>query len=190
MTEVRAAGQPDGMSLLSLFWTPLVAVGCGLGDRLNAQISVSTFGASIVPDRPRILSVLYKANFTHDLVQEKGSFAISVLAKEQVDVIPKLGLVSGRDGDKLHRLETTVTRDGNPFLRRSLGYLECETIEAFDLGDATCFLAAVVGSARLRDGDPLTWAEARTRLSAEALDRWSRKIAGDIERSRELMAWL
>ena len=59
-------------------------------DRLNAQISLSTFGASIVPDRPRLLCVLYKANLTHELVAAKGSFSVSLLADKQRDLIPKL----------------------------------------------------------------------------------------------------
>lgn len=73
-------GPPEAFSVLSYFWTPLVAVGCSRGDRLNAQISVSILGASIVPDRPRLLSVLYKANFTHELIVEKGSFSVCLLA--------------------------------------------------------------------------------------------------------------
>jgi flavin reductase (DIM6/NTAB) family NADH-FMN oxidoreductase RutF len=81
-------GPPQAFSVLSYFWTPLVAVGSSRGDRLNAQISVSTLGASIVPDRPRLLSVLYKANFTHELVTEKGSLSICLLAQDQSDLIP------------------------------------------------------------------------------------------------------
>lgn len=93
MTEKSREG-----SLLSRFWTPLVAVGCS-GKRPNAQISVSTFGASIVPERPRLLSVIYKANYTHELVALKRTFSLTVLAEEQAELLPKLGFVSGRDED-------------------------------------------------------------------------------------------
>src|SRR5712691_651929 len=108
-----AESRLDGSSLLSLFWTPLVAVGCSSPTRLNAQISVSTFGASIVPDRPRLLSVLYKANFTHELVLAKRSFALSILAAGQTELLRALGFNSGRDHDKLAGLHPNLTSRGN-----------------------------------------------------------------------------
>ena len=183
-------GSPQAFSVLSYFWTPLVAVGSSRGDRLNAQISVSTLGASIVPDRPRLLSVLYKANLTHELVTEKGSFSICLLAQDQSDLIPKLGFVSGRDEDKMAGLDVGLTPKGNPILKGCLAWLECQVIDTFDLGDATCFLAAVTAMERLRGGEPMSWAAIRSILPPDWLARWDRKIVGDILRSRRLMLWL
>jgi flavin reductase (DIM6/NTAB) family NADH-FMN oxidoreductase RutF len=168
----------------------LVAVGCSRGDRLNAQISVSTLGASIVPDRPRLLSVLYKANFTHELVVEKGSFSVCLLAQDQSDLIPRLGFVSGRDDDKMTGLDVGVTPKGNPILKGCLAWVECEVIDTFDIGDATSFLAAVTAMERLRAGDPLSWAGIRSILPQDSLAQWDRKIVMDIQRSRQLMLWL
>src|SRR5690606_17503010 len=96
-----AVVSPNGPNLLSYFWTPIVAVGCSGPGGPNAQISVSVFGAGVVPDRPRLLATLYKRNYTHDLVMAKGDFSVSVLGEEQVDLVPKLGFVSGREGGKL-----------------------------------------------------------------------------------------
>ncbi len=183
-------GPPEAFAVLSYFWTPLVAVGSSRGDRLNAQISVSTLGASIVPDRPRLLSVLYKANFTHELVVEKGSFSVCLLAQDQSDLIPRLGFVSGRDEDKMAGLDVGLTPKGNPIVRGCLAWLECEVIDSFDFGDATCFLAAVTAMERLRAGEPMSWAGIRSILSQEWLAQWDRKIVKDIERSRRLMLWL
>jgi flavin reductase (DIM6/NTAB) family NADH-FMN oxidoreductase RutF len=183
-------GPPEAFSVLSYFWTPLVAVGCSRGDRLYAQISVSTLGASIVPDRPRLFSVLYKANFTHELVIEKGSFTICLLGQDQSDLIPRLGFVSGRDEDKMAGLDVGVTPKGNPIMRGCLAWLECEVIDTFDLGDATCFLAAVTAMERLRGGEPMSWAGIRSILPHEWLAQWDHKIAGDILRSRRVMLWL
>ncbi len=181
--------RPEDASVLSHFWTPLVAVGCSQGDRLNAQMSVSTFGASIVPDRPRLLGVLYKANLTHELVAAKGSFSVSLLADDQRDLIPKLGFVSGRDEDKMAGLEVDVTPEGNPILTGCLAWLECDVINSLDLGDATCFLGAVTAMESLRVGGPMFWAQIRTTLPEEWLLEWDQKIAGDIERYRQMMLW-
>ncbi|MCH7999778.1 MAG: flavin reductase family protein, partial [Chloroflexi bacterium] len=185
-----AGSRPEDVGVLSHFWTPLVAVGCSQGDRLNAQISVSTFGASIVPDRPRLLCVLYKANLTHELIAAKGSFSVSLLADDQRDLIPKLGFVSGRNEDKMAGLEVDVTPEGNPILTGCLAWLECDVIDSFDLGDATCFLGAVTAMESLRVGEPMFWAQIRTTLPEEWLVEWDQKIAGDIERYRQMMLWL
>ena len=176
--------------MLSLFWTPVVAVGCSSQTRLNAQISVSTFGASIVPDRPRLLSVIYKANFTHELVAAKGNFALSVLGAGQTELLHSLGFTSGREHDKLAGLDITLTSRGNPVFAGGPGWLECEVIGAFDLGDATAFLGAVVDSERTGEGAPMLWSEARRELPAAWLEEWEQKIGRDIERSRREMRWL
>ena len=185
-----AGSRPEDAGVLGHFWTPLVAVGCRQGDRLNAQISVSTFGASIVPDRPRLLCVLYKANLTHELIAAKGSFSVSLLADDQRDLIPKLGFVSGRNEDKMADLEVDFTPEGNPILTGCLAWLECEVIRGFDLGDATCFLGAVSAMKSLRAGEPMSWARIRPTLPEEWLTEWDRKIAADVERYRKMMLWL
>ena len=65
---------------LSQFWAPLCAVGSYGVKGPNAQICVSVFGASVVQDRPRLQVNLWKDNYTHDLVHESGTLAITVLA--------------------------------------------------------------------------------------------------------------
>jgi flavin reductase (DIM6/NTAB) family NADH-FMN oxidoreductase RutF len=181
--------QPGG-SILSLFWTPIVAVGASDGTKPSAQIAVSTLGASVVPDRPRLICVLYKANYTHDLVMRRRSFSLSVLSGEQIDLIPALGFVSGRDSDKLAGLDYTLTGRGNPVFTGCVGWLECEVIETSDLGDSTAFLAAVLQHQRLREGAGLTWSRLASTLPPHWLDTWNAKLARDIVRYRELMHWL
>src|SRR5712692_11327198 len=67
---------PPYQPVLSALWTPLVAVTASWQGRDNGQIAVSAHGASIVPDRPRVLVQLYKRNLTHDLVRDSAAFAL------------------------------------------------------------------------------------------------------------------
>jgi flavin reductase (DIM6/NTAB) family NADH-FMN oxidoreductase RutF len=182
-SDTRAA------SSLSLFWTPIVAVGAAARGRLNAQVSVSTFGASIVPQRPRLLVVLYKSNLTHDLVAASRSFALSVLRREQIELVHSLGFVSGRDRDKLAGIDYQLTARGNPVFPDSLAWLDCEAIDGFDLGDATAFLAAVLEVRELRAGSPLVWSSLRRELPQAWRDEWDIKISHDIQRSLSTMHW-
>jgi flavin reductase (DIM6/NTAB) family NADH-FMN oxidoreductase RutF len=153
-------------------------------------MSVSTFGAGTVPERPRILSVLYKANLTHDLVAAKRDFSISVLSDEQTGLIPTLGFESGREHDKLDGLDFELTSHGNPVFTDSLGWLECEVIETFDFGDATAFLAAVVDMKRLREGRAMVWSAIAHTLPPEWLETWRAKQARDAGIYRTMMHWL
>src|SRR5687768_526075 len=91
-------------------WEPVCSVGSHGARGVNAQICVSIFGASIVPDRPRLLVMLWKSNYTHDLVHESGTLAITLLSEAQHPLLEPLGLHSGRDSEpgrgKLELLET------------------------------------------------------------------------------------
>ena len=64
----------QSISVLSHFWAPLCAIGGHGPGGPNAQICVSVFGASIVPERPRLLVVLSKTNHTTGLVAASGRF--------------------------------------------------------------------------------------------------------------------
>jgi flavin reductase (DIM6/NTAB) family NADH-FMN oxidoreductase RutF len=185
-----AVTESPGPNLLSSFWTPIVAIGCSGALAPNAQISVSVFGAGVVPDQPRLLVVLYKRNHTHDLIMLKGDLSISVLCAAQVDLIPKLGFVSGRDSPKFEGLAYTLSERGNPIFNGSIGWLECVVIEHFDLGDSTAFLVAVLENNRLTNDEPLVWSKLAPTLPQAVRDQWDAKMARDIDHYRKLMHWL
>ncbi len=176
-------------NLLSYFWTPMVAVGCSTDGIPNAQISVSVFGAGVVPDQPRLLVVLYKSNYTHDLVLAKRDFSLSLLSEDQAELIPKLGFVSGRDQHKLDGLDFELSERGNPVFHGSVGWLECSVIEHFDWGDSTAFLSAVRTNQRLSEVSPMVWSKVRRELPATVREEWDLKISRDIEQYRPLMRW-
>jgi flavin reductase (DIM6/NTAB) family NADH-FMN oxidoreductase RutF len=179
----------DSVDILSYFWAPLVAVGASYGGRVNAHISLSVLGASIVPQRPRLLCVIYKHNYTHQMVMRSGRFSVSLLAHDQLHLVPALGFVSGRQEDKMRNLEFFLTEAGDPVMAGCLGWAQCRVMDALDLGDATCFLAAVTARARLREGEPLWWFRVRPTLPPEWLARWEAKLARNIEASVRLMRW-
>ena len=179
------AGERD---VLSLFWAPLCAVGARGPRGPNAQICVSVFGASIVPERPRLLVSLSKTNYTEGLVRADGRLTVSALGAEQAGLLEPLGLRSGRDGDKLAGLAHETTAWGAPLFPGGAGELECETLDAFDLGDATAFLVAV-RERRAGGAGPLSWAAARERVGEDFLRRWAEKSAREREAARAVMRW-
>ena len=177
-----------GRDVLSLFWAPLCAVGARGPTGPNAQICVSVFGASIVPERPRLLVSLSKTNHTEGLARADGRLTVSVLGAGQAGLLEPLGLRSGRDGDKLAGLEHALTDWGAPVFPGGAGTLECETLTAFDLGDATAFLVAV-RARRTGAAEALSWAAAREVVGEPFLRRWAEKSALEQEAARAVMRW-
>ena len=187
-------GAPELPDLLSEFWAPLCAVGShDAAGRLNAQICVSVFGASIVPERPRLLVVLSRTTLTHDLVAESGTLAVTLLAEDQLELLEPLGLRSGRDGEKLSGLPLRTTAAGDPLFTEGVGYLACEALDAVALGDSTAYLVAVRERARLGAAGearrPMRWADARGRIGGDFLARWAEKSEREQETARAAMIW-
>lgn len=176
------------ISVLSHFWAPLCAVGSHGERGPNAQVCVSVFGASIVPERPRLLVVLSKTNYTTGLVAASGTLSVTVLGEAQADLLEPLGLHSGRDRAKLATIEHGLSRMGDPVFAGGAGSVACEVLQGFDFGDSTAFLAAV------RDrtegaAPPLSWQTARGIVGAEFLERWAAKSAREQAAARTAMAW-
>lgn len=176
-----------GTDVLSHFWAPLCAIGASGPAGPNAQICVSVFGASIVPERPRLLVSLSKTNYTEELVQRSGRLAITLLSDEQAHLLEPLGLHSGRDGDKLAGLDFELTNCGEPLFPSGVGAIECEVISRYDLGDATAFLVAVRSRRALAAESPLTWAAAKEVVGDDFLRHWAAKSAREQEAARATM---
>jgi flavin reductase (DIM6/NTAB) family NADH-FMN oxidoreductase RutF len=171
---------------LSSLWTPLVAVTAAHAGVRSGQIAVSVHGASIVPSRPRLTAALWKRNLTHDLVRDSGAFAVHLLREDQDEVVYRLGLRSGREGDKLAGLLREGGTTGCPLLADCLAVYECRLLNAMDGGDMTVFLGEVVAMSG-GDGAPLWWRDLRPRMPADQVAAWDRKISADIEDSLRTM---
>ncbi len=166
--------------IMSQLWAPIAAVSTTWQGKANAQIVLAIGGASIVPQRPRVVVQLYKTNYTHDLVLQSKVFALNFLRRDQLPLIKSLGFVSGRDCDKLATLPYRTGATGSPLLADCLGYLDCRVVNAMDGGDMTCFLAEVVDG-ETYSGEAMTWAYARTVIPKEWLEEYGHQIQRNIE---------
>ena len=174
---------------LSQFWSPVCAVGSHGPNGPNAQICVSVFGASVVQDRPRLQVNLWKDNYTHDLVRESGTLAITVLAEAQASLVERLGLVSGRDHDKLAGTDFALTASGDPYFPEGAALIDCQVLSTFDLGDATGFLAAVRERRWLDDVPVLTRPRMQELLGPEFAAKWNAKLGRSLDGYRDAMVW-
>ncbi len=181
--------EPPRDTLLSNFWAPLCAIGSHGPHGPNAQICVSVFGASIVPDRPRLLLILSKTNYTTGLVSASKTVCITVLTASQLDLIEPLGLRTGREANKLEAIDYALTPDGDPYFLGGAGYIRCEVLAETDNGDSLSFLVAVRERHQLSDAPPIAWATAQKLIPPELVAAWAEKNANEQAIARTQMLW-
>ena len=131
-------------TLLRHLTLPVIAMTTSSAGRGNGMIANSAQRASLVPTQPRISMYVSKINFSHDMVWRSGVFTVHLLTTEQWDLLRRLGLRSGRDGDKLAGLEVLRGETGCPVLADCRASFECRVVNAMDAGGATFFLGDVV----------------------------------------------
>jgi flavin reductase (DIM6/NTAB) family NADH-FMN oxidoreductase RutF len=194
----------DASGLLSMLWTPLVVVTASHEEERGAQIAVSAFAASIVPEKPRVMVEIQKRNHTHALIDESRRFAINILPKEHWPWVRRFGFLSQSDVDRFapaippDDAGGTDLDDGAaprwrfdthdlPLLEDAIGWLSCRVVNSMDGGDMTVFLAVVDEAERLSDAAPAPWSEVRPLLSDDWVAEYGRKISQDIPDSARRM---
>lgn len=178
----------DVYEILRELTSPVVAVTCRRGDRLNGLIVNSVIRASLVPGRQRLALYIFKRHESHDMIAASGRYCLHLLAREQWDAIWELGFFSGRERDKLEKVPHRLSEEtGLPVLRRSYAWMECEVVNAMDAGSSTFFMGEirrifrgegdqVMDSDWFRANMPEDWRE-QYRENLEAVQAW----AGELE---------
>lgn len=129
---------------------------------MNGQIANVVF--QVTSDPPTIAVCINKKNFTHQLINENRTFAVSILAKSTpLDFIREFGFKTGRDVDKLAGVTCEIGTTGVPVvIENAIAYLEARVIDDVDCGTHTIFLGEVVNADTLNEADPMTYAYYRT----------------------------
>jgi flavin reductase (DIM6/NTAB) family NADH-FMN oxidoreductase RutF len=131
--------------ITSRLWGPVCAITAAHGGEAGGQIAVGVLSASILPEAPRVLIEIWRANRTHDLIAASGAFAVHPLGPEHAPLVRRLGFRSAHDGPgKLDGLAWTPGETGSPLLADALGSLECRVAGRLEMPDMTLFLGAVI----------------------------------------------
>jgi flavin reductase (DIM6/NTAB) family NADH-FMN oxidoreductase RutF len=139
--------------ITSRLWGPVCAVTAAHAGEAGGQIAVGVFSASILPEMPRVVIEIWKANRTHDLIAASGAFAVHPLGKEHATLVRQLGFRSAHDAPgKLDGLAWQLGEAGSPILADTLGWIECHVTGTLDGSDMTLFLGDVIAGA-WRGGD-------------------------------------
>jgi flavin reductase (DIM6/NTAB) family NADH-FMN oxidoreductase RutF len=188
---MNKAVPPAVTETLAMLSSPILLITTHAQGRNNGLVARSGVFASLVPEAPRVLIELTKANLTHDLVLASGVFALHTLPATPHDALMRslslvraLGMRSGHDGDKMAGIATQPGITGCPILQETLTYLEARVVGTLDGEELTIFLADVVTGGRGRDGEPLTFNLLRDHLPKEWLTEWATSRERQIDDAR------
>ncbi len=139
--------------------------------------------ASIVPAMPRVVVGLAQQHHTAQVVARSRCFLLHLLTEDQIEIVWRFGLHSGRDVDKWTGITCAATASG-PRLTAALAWLDCRVEAALDTGDRTVYLAAVEAGCVERAGTPLTMRRLLALAPAERL----RELKAGLERDTAIDA--
>jgi flavin reductase (DIM6/NTAB) family NADH-FMN oxidoreductase RutF/rubredoxin len=128
-------------------------------DKFNGQTANSLF--QITSEPIQVALGINKGNLTHEYIKKSGVFTVSILKRDNHDLVKHFGFQSGRDIDKMRNIKTKLgEKTGVPYVSNTLAYLECEVDweRTVEVDTHTLFIARVVGAGELKDGEPMTYA--------------------------------
>jgi len=137
-------------------WPSGVSVVTTVFDGRRHGMTASSF-SSVSLDPPLVSICVARGMTSHDLIAAAGSFAVNILARDQVDVGKRFaGLTAGVD-DRFAGLDVTTAETGCPLLPLVLAWLDCRVRHAYDGGDHTIFVGEVLAAATPRIAPPLLY---------------------------------
>jgi flavin reductase (DIM6/NTAB) family NADH-FMN oxidoreductase RutF len=136
------------------------------GDEIHG-LTVSAF-ASLSPEPPLVAVVIdHRHKATPLLRREGATFAINVLAEDQVELSNRFAWV--KDEDRFDEGDWGVAATGAPILRDALAWLDCRIFGRHEAGTHTIYVGEVQASGTPREGDPplVYWHQGYRKLRLE-----------------------
>ncbi len=143
---------------LRLFTYGLYVVTVRAGDEENAF--TANWLTQVSFDPPLLAVSVENDSHSIELMRRSGIFNVNVPPSGSRELAGLLGKRWANVPDKLAQAATRAGPNGCAILDDALAYLECAVEGSIPAGDATLFTARVVGAGILREGQPLTMAEA------------------------------
>ena len=121
-------------------------------------LAMTASWVSQVSERPPYVAVAVRDDrYTHDVVLDSSTFALSVLRDDQVDVATHFAETSGEYHDKLYGIPYGQSPNGSPILLDCLAYLDCRVLDTARAGDHTVFIGEVIAGESYRSDYPLLY---------------------------------
>lgn len=124
---------------------PQVIASCRGKDGKNNALVVA-YCCNCSYDPPMVLLGIVPSRHSYNLIKESGCFVINLVPEDMKEAFDYLGSHSGRDGDKLAKLNLRI-KDGNvvdaPILMDCPVNIECTVVDSIVTGSHEMFVGKV-----------------------------------------------
>ncbi|MDJ0735481.1 MAG: flavin reductase family protein [Nostocaceae cyanobacterium] len=128
---------------------------CGVkdGEEVNGFTASWLMQASFQP--PLIVNCVKQDSRSHQMIKNSGVFAISFLEDGQKELAQKFFKPMRRVGNKFEDVDFYLGTTGCPIISDTLGYIECNVVDAVEGGDHTIYVGEVIAAGIHREGKQL-----------------------------------
>jgi flavin reductase (DIM6/NTAB) family NADH-FMN oxidoreductase RutF len=155
--------------------------------RYSGMIVTWVTAASLVPEHKRIVLVVSPANATTQVMLHTGRFILHRLSREQVDLVPRFGLVSSASVEKFASVPFHLDEHQLPILEGVCGWARGAIVSVLNGGDRLVVLASIDREGADPARQPLCVHDLPRSLSPAIMAQLEEKYMRDVERDRRLL---
>jgi flavin reductase (DIM6/NTAB) family NADH-FMN oxidoreductase RutF len=136
---------------------PVYSISSKTGNKANMHII--TYASQISMQPKRFVCGIYLGTQTLENVTAAGEFILQLLSATQYRLVDLLGKQSGKQIDKISRLQKRnelIEWNGYPVLKNCLAVMQLKVISTFDGGDHQGFVCDMIAYKNLNEGEVLT----------------------------------
>ena len=125
------------------FWATGVTIVSVAHQGVQHGMTVNSF-ASLSLEPPLVLVSLERGTRTHDLVDQAGVFAVSLLGQGQEALSERFAGRESEESDRFLNVETFTEESGSPILKEGLSFFDCRVQSSHAAGSHTIFVGEVL----------------------------------------------
>ena len=152
--------------------------------RRSGLVATFVMQASVDPQAPRLLVGMAPNHFTCELAEGAGRLAVHLLRDDQLELVWRFGLSSGRGQDKFAGLSLAGSSVDLPMLDDCLASAECKVADRFVAPGRTFFLCDIVAERQISQGMPLRERTVFEKASPEQRRLLAANMQADLEIAR------
>lgn len=113
----------------------------------KSNLMTAAWLTQVSSDPQTLLVAIGKTHYTADLIGTAGCFTVSILTGQQHKIAKNCGFASGRNADKLAKVQFGYSKSGIPVVDGAAAHLECQVTQWYEVEDHVLFIGKVVDAA-------------------------------------------
>lgn len=142
---------PEQLKQVMRSWITGVAIVTASQAGVFHGMTVNSF-TSIALSPPTVMIALQQASRTEKAVKAGRAFGVTILGIDQETLAKRFAGQMGEDQYRFAGVDTFTMLTGVPLITGGLSFLDCQVVNAFDIGATTVFFGEVLAMKNEADG--------------------------------------